>query len=103
MQSGISNKNQDLSCFQITATDVKWMTYSVKTQFGTGTDSLGLYINFGPISISPDQSWTGTNAWHRVIYRPVFGGNFKYEWCHKKTDPLYFDNNAWIDDIELNY
>lgn len=103
VQSGISNKNQDLSCFQITATDVKWMTYSVKTQFATDTNSLGLYIDFGPISIAPDQSWTGTNAWQRVIYRPQFGGSFKYEWCHKKNDTLYIDNNAWIDDIELNY
>ncbi len=88
------------SCFQFTATNVKWIDISSRLSSTPtiGTDYLYVYVD-GVYDSTIDS---GNTAWNRSVYIPSSGGSHTYEWCYDKYSNATGDY-ADVDDIELNY
>ena len=97
LTSGISQKSQDSSCVQFTATDVKWISFSFKAPFVSTSETLHFNIDTSLV-----EFWYNPKPWQRVLY-PGAAGTHVYQWCYEKQ--YYTDgfDNVFLDDIELNY
>ncbi len=95
------------SCFDYSATDAKWIAFSLKKNVDpTGTDWLELYIDGSLYNGGGWGAWNRWDAtstpWTRYFTRIISAGSHNYSWCYTghstgTTDAL------WIDDIELGY
>lgn len=89
------------SCFQFTATNMKWLSFSVNTQASSTFDSLVFYVdNNAP---SYQSRWEGNTPWRRVLFSETTAGLHTYKWCYSKGNTADNASVAWIDDIELHY
>ena len=105
VQSGMSNAGkQSSNCFNsANLTDVKYVVFSLHTNLGGFSDTLGVYLD-GWTSGGVLNEWSGANEWQRVVVRVFSGGSHYYQWCQlKNAVDNFVDNNAWVDDVEFVY
>jgi hypothetical protein len=83
------------SCFEFTATDLKWMGFSLQMTPGSGSTVFNIYFDSGSVY----QVW-GPISWDRFVFMSSSSGTHTYEWCYTSGSSI---DAAWVDDIELHY
>ena len=104
-RSNMANKNTQSTCLSLSnVTDVKLISFSLRTNLGGSMDALAVYLDSWLSGTQLGSEWTGINQWQRVVVRPPSGGLHSFLLCHEKgLFDNVTDNNAWVDDVELNY
>jgi hypothetical protein len=100
LTSGITKRNETSSCFEFSATDVAWISYSGRSNFTSAYETLPIYID--------GQSyvyWDGTHPWLRTYMQTLPPGTHQYRFCHEINRMWYKGvvNPVSVDDIELIY
>jgi hypothetical protein len=100
LTSGITKRNETSSCFEFSATDVGWISYSERSNFTSAYETLHIYID-GQSYVYGD----GTHPWMRTYMQTLPPGTHQYRFCHQINRMWYKGvvNPVSVDDIELIY
>jgi hypothetical protein len=100
LTSGITKRNQTSSCFDFSATDVGWISYSGRSNFTSAYEELHIYVDGNSYGYSD-----GTHPWMRTFMQTPSPGLHQYRFCHEINRNWYKGgiNPVSVDDIELIY
>jgi hypothetical protein len=100
LTSGIAKRNETSSCFEFSATDIGWISYSGRSNFTSAYETLHIYIDGQSYGY-----WDGTHPWMRTYLQTLPRGTHQYRFCHEINRMWYKGvvNPVSVDDIELIY